>query len=449
MPEPLGGRVLAGRYRVDAPLGRGGAADVHEAFDLRLGRPVAVKLLRGGEAQAEKRFSDEALLLARLHHPGLVTVYDVGRDENLPFLVMQLVRGSTLRARIAAGRLTPAAVCALGADLATALAHVHAAGVVHRDVKPSNILLDEQDAPHLTDFGISRRIDDSARTATGVLVGTAAYLAPEQVTGDGTGPAVDVYALGLTLLECLKGELEYPGVPLEAAMARLHRRPAVPAGLDGELAGLAGLLEAMTAFDTCGRPDALTCARALTALETAATPAGRPSGQHRGGRRVGERAATAFRSRFGRPARAAGAGHRGPAVRRPGRRTPAAAGAALLAALLGVSLSGSAAAGSAAGDLPDHDADPGAGSAAAARESVPAVPSSRTSVSRGGDGASEPAPGNRRTAGDRVPDTRTRTPGPAPAHTARTRPAAEKGRPAGGAETPRGQVPRQGHGQGR
>ncbi|MFD7137140.1 hypothetical protein ACFV9Y_38025, partial [Streptomyces sp. NPDC059894] len=132
-----------------------------------------------------------------------------------------------------------------------------------------------------------------------------------------------------------------------------------------------------------------------------------------------------------------------------GRRTPAAAGAALLAALLGVSLSGSAAAGSAAGDLPDHDADPGAGSAAAARESVPAVPSSRTSVSRGGDGASEPAPGNRRTAGDRVPDTRTRTPGPAPAHTARTRPAAEKGRPAGGAETPRGQVPRQGHGQGR
>ncbi|MFV0127466.1 protein kinase domain-containing protein [Streptomyces sp. HMX112] len=264
----LSDRVVAGRYRLDERVGTGGAADVHRALDLRLRRPVAVKLFRPGtDTQWEDSFTDEAVLLARLQHPGLVTVYDTGRHDGRPFLVMQLVEGPNLRRRIASGPLTPQATAALGTGLAQALAHVHDAGIVHRDVKPSNVLLDAGDNPYLTDFGISRLIDTTTtRTVTGALIGTAAYLAPEQVLGRGAGPAADVYALGLVLLECLKGRLEYDGPPLEAAMARLHRPPALPDSLGG---GMADLLTAMTAQDEAERPDAHACAEALAALQEA------------------------------------------------------------------------------------------------------------------------------------------------------------------------------------
>ncbi|MFF4399585.1 serine/threonine-protein kinase [Streptomyces sp. NPDC001480] len=327
----LRGTVLAGRYHLGALLGRGGAADVHEALDLQLRRPVAVKVFRAGTgAQTEERFAAEALLLARLEHPGLVTVHDYGRDEGRPFLVMQLFKGSTLRTRIAAGMLPRGHVCALGAALAEALAHVHAAGVVHRDVKPSNILLDETGAPHLTDFGISRLIDATSHTADGALVGTAAYLAPEQVTGREVGPAADVYALGLTLLECLKGRLEYDGAPLEAAIARLHRAPVIPAFLDGELSRL---LRAMTAQEACDRPDAAGCAEALTALSGARPVL--PAGAYgTGGADAPEYSADP------EPLRTVAAPRRVPAVRRHGRRNLATAGAALTT-LLGVTLTGS------------------------------------------------------------------------------------------------------------
>ncbi|MEU0664934.1 serine/threonine-protein kinase [Streptomyces lavendulocolor] len=257
----LTAHVVAGRYRLDDLLGRGGGADVYEGLDLRLRRPVAVKVLRPeGEAPTEERFDSEARLLARLQHPGLVTVYDCGRDDGQPFLVMELIKGTTLRRRIAGAPLTPAEACRLGSALASALAHVHANGVVHRDVKPSNILLDETGVPYLTDFGISRLLDSTAHTVTGTLVGTAAYMAPEQVLGRGAGPAADVYSLGLVLLEALKGELEYDGTPLEAAIARLHRAPVFPPSLPE---GLTALLRAMTAVDETGRPDAGTCSRAL------------------------------------------------------------------------------------------------------------------------------------------------------------------------------------------
>ncbi|WP_336322041.1 serine/threonine-protein kinase [Streptomyces lavendofoliae] len=270
----LTAQVMAGRYRLDDLLGRGGGADVYEALDLRLRRPVAVKVLRPeGEAPTEERFDSEARLLARLQHPGLVTVYDCGREDGQPYLVMELIRGTTLRRRISRAPLTPAEACRIGAALASALAHVHAAGVVHRDVKPSNILLDESGAPYLTDFGISRLLDSTARTVTGVLVGTAAYMAPEQVLGKGAGPAADVYSLGLVLLEALKAELEYGGTPLEAAIARLHRPPVIPPELPD---GLAGLLRAMTAVDEADRPDAHTCCRALSAF--AAAEPGAPAG---------------------------------------------------------------------------------------------------------------------------------------------------------------------------
>ncbi|MGW7253722.1 serine/threonine-protein kinase [Streptomyces sp. NPDC054834] len=332
-PEsPLRGAVLAGRYRLGALLGRGGAADVHEALDLQLRRPVAVKVFRAGtDAQTEERFAEEALLLARLEYPGLVTVHDYGRDRGRPFLVMQLLKGSTLRTRIAAGMLPRAHVCALGAALAETLAHVHAAGVVHRDVKPSNILMDEAGAPHLTDFGISRLIDATAHTPDGALVGTAAYLAPEQVTGREVGPAADVYALGLTLLECLKGRLEYDGAPLEAAIARLHRAPVIPASLDAELSRL---LRAMTAQEARDRPDAAVCAEALTALS------GSRAILSAGAHGTGGADAPAY-SADPEPLRTVAAPRQVPAVRRHGRRNLATAGAAALATLLGVTLTGS------------------------------------------------------------------------------------------------------------
>ncbi|MEV7202530.1 serine/threonine-protein kinase [Streptomyces griseoluteus] len=262
--QRVSAELVGGRYRLGAGIGRGGAADVYEGVDVRLGRQVAVKFFRAGaEPELERRFAEEAVLLARLQHPGLVTVYDAGRHQDRAYLVMELVTGRTLRECLASGPLSPRRVAELGAALARALTHVHDAGIVHRDIKPSNVLLDASGAPHLADFGIARLVNATRHTASDVLIGTAAYLAPEQVMGREIRPAADVYALGLVLLECLKGELEYAGTPLEAAVARVHRSPVVPDSLP---TGLARLLHAMTAQDETARPDAPSCASALAAL---------------------------------------------------------------------------------------------------------------------------------------------------------------------------------------
>ncbi|MGW0877205.1 serine/threonine-protein kinase [Streptomyces sp. NPDC002740] len=261
-------RILAGRYRLDALIGSGGAADVHRGFDLRLRRPVAVKLFRPDTGfDTEEALLSEAMILARLQHPGLVTAFDAGRHDGDAYLVMQLIEGHTLKARIAEGPLSPGATATVGAGLADALAHAHEAGIVHRDVKPSNVILDASGRAHLTDFGISRLLDATTctATATGTLVGTAAYLSPEQVLGRPVGRPSDVYALGLVLLECLTGRLEYDGGPLEAAIARLHRAPRLPDFLPTELAAL---LRDMTALDEQTRPTAPDCARTLTVLST-------------------------------------------------------------------------------------------------------------------------------------------------------------------------------------
>ncbi|MFC8142414.1 serine/threonine-protein kinase [Streptomyces paradoxus] len=257
-------RILAGRYRLDGLIGSGGAADVHRGFDLRLRRPVAVKVFRPGSGfDTEEAFRSEAVILARLQHPGLVTAFDAGHHDGEAFLVMQLIDGRTLKSRIAESPLTCEAAAVLGAALAEALAHAHEEGIVHRDVKPSNIILDSSGHPHLTDFGISRLLDATTRTVTGTLTGTAAYLAPEQVLGRPVGRPADIYALGLVLLECLTGRLEYDGGPLEAAIARLHRRPALPDFLPD---GFATLLRGMTSLEEHVRPRAADCAQALTRL---------------------------------------------------------------------------------------------------------------------------------------------------------------------------------------
>ncbi|WP_459711301.1 serine/threonine-protein kinase [Actinophytocola sp. KF-1] len=259
-----GTRLLANRYRLGALLGRGGAGRVYEAVDIALGRQVAVKVFDGdGNPVGRYRFAAEARLLASLSHPGLVTVHDLCLDGDEPFLVMRLVDGPTLRDLLDRGPFEPAATARIGARLAEVLAHVHAHDVVHRDVKPSNVLVDEHGDCHLTDFGVARALGATHFTATGEFVGTAAYLAPEQVTDVDVGPAADVYALGLVLLECLTGRVEYTGTTVETAVARLNRQPRIPAEFP---APWRELLTAMTARDPAVRPDAAECARQLTAI---------------------------------------------------------------------------------------------------------------------------------------------------------------------------------------
>ncbi len=205
------------------------------------------------EEGADARNRREVLTLASLSHPGLVTVYDVGDDHGRAYFVMQLIEGDTLAQRIRRGPLPVGDVIALGAALADSLGYVHRRGVVHRDVKPGNVLLDADGRAHLSDFGIAAVRDAAPVTAAGMVIGTASYLSPEQVRGEAVTPAVDIYALGLVLIECVTGRREYPGNALEAAVARLHRRPVVPAGLPESLRTL---LIAMTADEPTARPDA-------------------------------------------------------------------------------------------------------------------------------------------------------------------------------------------------
>jgi serine/threonine protein kinase len=229
------GRLLDGRYRLGAVLGSGGAAEVIRAVDERLDRAVAVKLFRGDVADQLQRHEEEMRTLARLAHAGLVTVFDAGTDDETqrPYLVMQLVEGSTLAEQLRRGPLPAMRTAQIGASLADALAYVHQQGLVHRDVKPANVLIGTDARVHLADFGIARIVDSAHVTRTGDVLGTPAYFAPEQVSGEPVGPPADVYALGLILLECLTGQREYDGTPIEVAMARLTRPPEIPTQLPG------------------------------------------------------------------------------------------------------------------------------------------------------------------------------------------------------------------------
>ncbi|GGU28103.1 serine/threonine-protein kinase [Lentzea flava] len=272
-------RLLADRYRLGEVLGTGGVAEVRRARDVVLARDVAVKLFRrNGDMADVRRFDNEIRTLATLSHPGLVTVYDADTSGDTPFMVLELVDGRTLRDHLANGPMEVGEVRRLGAALADALAHVHDRGFVHRDVKPSNILLDDDDTPRLADFGLARLVDGARFTRADQVVGTAAYLAPEQVRGGEITPAVDVYALGLVLLECLTGHREYEGAEIEAAVARLHRPPVIPDDLPFDLARLLSL---MTALPAGRRPTARECADILRGPGTQTLVAPVPR-RHRG-----------------------------------------------------------------------------------------------------------------------------------------------------------------------
>jgi tRNA A-37 threonylcarbamoyl transferase component Bud32 len=199
------GEQVLGRFRIEARIGSGGFGTVYKAWDERLQRPVAVKVIDRDHGQP--RVTREAQAVARLAHRNIATLYELATDGERAFLVSELVDGETLRVIGRRGELTDRLIAEVGADAAAALTHAHRAGVVHRDVKPENILVVQGGGDaKLVDFGIARIAGERTLTATGAVVGTLAYMAPEQADGLRPGPAADVYSLALTLYECFSGE---------------------------------------------------------------------------------------------------------------------------------------------------------------------------------------------------------------------------------------------------
>ena len=259
------GETVLGRFLIEERIGSGGFGTVYRAWDERLQRPVAVKAIDRGHGAL--RVTREAQAVARLAHRNIATLYELASDGERTLLVSELIEGETLRTLGRRGELNDRLVAKVGADSAAALTHAHRAGVVHRDVKPENILVADDREAKLVDFGIARIAGERTLTATGAVVGTLAYMAPEQADGLRPGPAADVYSLALTLYECFCGEhpllregpaataraIGEPVPPLAAI------RPELPAALtdaidacldpDPELRPLASELEAALGAD--------------------------------------------------------------------------------------------------------------------------------------------------------------------------------------------------------
>src|SRR3954469_12514562 len=239
------GRLVDGRYRLSEVVGTGGMATVHRAFDTKLERFVAVKLLRR-EATEDRdiamRFRREALAATVLRHPNIIACIETGTDDGQPFLVMELIEGEDLAARLRrVGRLAPNDAARIGLDVARALGVAHIRGIVHRDVKPGNIVLARDGRAMVTDFGIARLAADAEGAVPGTTLGSVHYFSPEQATGATTTPASDVYSLGLVLYESLTGQRAWSGDTTAAlAAARIGNRalsvqavrPGVPPVLD-------------------------------------------------------------------------------------------------------------------------------------------------------------------------------------------------------------------------
>lgn len=276
VPDVATGGLLDGRYRLDERIGEGGAARVYRAFDTQLQRTVAVKIMRGpiDGADVIDRARAETRLLASLNHHSFVTLLDAHVSaEDGTYLVMELVEGLTLRDRIHQGALPERDVASIALDIAEALHVAHSAGIVHRDVKPGNILLWQSDLPgrewraKLADLGIAHLLESERVTTPGLVLGTAAYIAPEQAQGAAPAPPADVYAFGITLLEALTGTRPFAEAEgIGAVLARLSSPPEIPEWLP---AAWQGLLRGMTALHPEDRPTPLEIAAAVTPLALA------------------------------------------------------------------------------------------------------------------------------------------------------------------------------------
>ena len=251
------GLLLAGRYRLESRIAAGGVGEVWRAEDLVLARPVAVKLLQPGYAshpQTLARFRAEARHAGSLTHPGIAQVYDYGETgpAGAPYLVLELVDGPSLAGSLASGPLDSVAAMDVVAQVAAGLAAAHAAGLVHRDVKPANLLMGRDGLVKITDFGIAHAAGSAPITQVGTLVGTPAYLAPERAAGQPATPASDMYSLGIVAFECLTGTLPFHGTPMEiAAASRLQPLPPLPPAVP---AAVAALVTDLTAKDPADRP---------------------------------------------------------------------------------------------------------------------------------------------------------------------------------------------------
>src|SRR5580765_3213282 len=200
--------VIAGRYRLNDVLGRGGMSEVWLAEDLELGRLVAIKLLAPDADTA--RFEREARAVASLAHPNITQLYDYGEADGRPYMVLEYLPGGTLEQRLQTGnRMSDENTWQIAAELAAGLAHAHSRDVVHRDLKPANVLFDSEGRAKIADFGIARLGNASTLTEDGTVMGTASYISPEQAAGEPATPASDVYSFGVILFRMLTGELPF------------------------------------------------------------------------------------------------------------------------------------------------------------------------------------------------------------------------------------------------
>lgn len=281
----LQGRRLAGRYRVGSVIAAGGMAQVRRAIDEVLGREVAIKILHphlAADPVLVDRFRREAVAAARLTHPAIVSIYDTVAEDGINAIVMELIEGITLRQFLdQRGPLDPADAIDIVTGVAEALQVAHEAGIVHRDVKPANILLCDDRRVKVTDFGIAKAGGGRDLTEVGTMIGTAKYLAPEQVRGESVDPRTDIYGLGVVLYECLTGVAPFDAdTEAATALARLHRdplrprqvRPSIPRSLD------AVTMEAL-ARDPNDRPATASDLRAML-LGTGPDPRDAPGTDH-------------------------------------------------------------------------------------------------------------------------------------------------------------------------
>ena len=312
--DPLEGTLLDGRYLVESRIASGGTSTVYRGLDVRLDRPVAVKVIDSryaGDDQFLTRFQLEARTVARLKNPGLVAVYDQGMDAGHPFLAMELIEGGTLRELLAErGPMPPHAVAAVLRPVLGGLAAAHRAGLVHRDVKPENVLISDDGDVKIADFGLVRAVAAAGITSTSVILGTAAYLSPEQVRDGDASPRSDVYSAGILTYELLTGRTPFTG---DSALSIAYRRldadvPPASAAIDGVPRQFDELVHRATARDPADRyADAIEMGADLEAiaeelaLPDFRVPAPRNSAQHRSAAlhhsRMSQRPATAQQAR--------------------------------------------------------------------------------------------------------------------------------------------------------